>query len=84
MQLMRRRLQEALQSTYINIIDDSHLHIGHAGAQGGLSHFTLEISSEKFIGQSKINCHRQIYNALDDMMINDIHALRIKIINQSS
>ncbi len=76
---MQTLLQEKLQTTHLTIIDDSHQHIGHAGAQAGAGHFTVEIASPLFTGQTRIACHKMIYAALQVMMPQDIHALRIKI-----
>ena len=37
-------LIDRLKPSYINIIDDSHLHVGHVGAEDGKLHITIEIS----------------------------------------
>lgn len=77
---MTKRLQEHLQPSQLDIIDDSHKHIGHAGARDGKGHFTLVISSEHLQNKRKVQQHRLIYQALGDMMETDIHALAIRII----
>ena len=76
---MREKLEAALQPQHLEIVDDSHLHAGHAGAASGAGHFTVHISSPQFEGKRTLACHRLVYAALDDMMITDIHALSIKI-----
>ncbi len=78
--MIRDRLTEALAPTVIEIIDESHLHAGHAGAKEGKGHFRLRISSPEFTGVRPIQCHRLIYAALGDMMQTDIHALSIEIL----
>ena len=60
--------------------DDSHKHAGHVGAQGGLGHFNVSIVSAKFNGMKMLARHRAVYQALDDMMKTDIHALAIEAI----
>lgn len=61
------------------IVDDqSHLHIGHAGAEGGRRHFRVRIVSATFRGQSRVTRHRAVYAALGDAMRNEIHALSIE------
>ncbi|AOE50219.1 BolA family protein [Kangiella sediminilitoris] len=79
-QKMHQRISEALQPEQLDIIDDSHKHIGHAGAKGGLGHFTVIIKSDLLEGKRMIQQHRLIYDALGDMMQTDIHALAIKVI----
>ena len=76
---MRTLLETHLEPFFLNIIDDSHKHIGHAGAQGGAGHFTIEIASSLFKAKSRIACHKMIYTALNTMMPTDIHALQIKL-----
>jgi len=78
MQQIEKRLQAALQPESMDLIDDSHKHAGHAGAQGGAGHFDLTIVAEKFSGVNTVGRHRLIYAALADMMPDEIHALSIK------
>lgn len=76
---MELRLNKELTPSRLEIIDDSHLHAGHAGAKSGKGHFTVIINSEQFSGKRPLQCHQMIYTALGDMMDTDIHALSIKI-----
>ncbi|MBK8285935.1 MAG: BolA family transcriptional regulator [Ahniella sp.] len=75
---MRAKLTEALAPTTLDIIDDSHKHVGHAGARDGRGHFTVHVTSSAFAGLSLLARHRAIYAALGGMMDTDIHALAIK------
>lgn len=77
---MQQLIQDALEPTQLEIIDDSHKHIGHAGAKEGKGHFTVVIQSEALEGKRMLQQHRAIYDALGDMMETDIHALAIKVI----
>ena len=76
---MREQLA-ALEPTQIEIVDDSHLHAGHAGARDGGGHYRLSIVSAQFIGKNTLARHRMIYSALHELMQHDIHALHIKAI----
>ena len=78
-QKIQQRLEDALQPTTLELIDESQLHIGHAGAKAGGQHFAVTISSAKFSGLNKLACHRLIYKALHDLMPLPLHALRINI-----
>lgn len=71
-------LDEKLSPTQLEVRDESHLHIGHPGAQSGAGHFAVTITSEIFSGKSSIERHRLIYTALTEMMHTEIHALSIK------
>lgn len=76
---IRTLLEAALSPTYLEVIDDSHLHVGHAGARGGAGHFTVKIDTPMFTGLSMLKQHRLVYQALDTMMHRDIHALSIQV-----
>lgn len=77
LQRMEARLRAALAPVELELIDESHKHIGHEGAKTGLGHFAVRIVSAQFSGKAPLACHRMIYAALGDMMTHDIHALRI-------
>ena len=80
---MRTLLTAALAPASLEVIDDSHRHIGHAGASDGLGHFNVDIVSDAFAGIAPIARHRAIYAALGAMMATDIHALSIRARTQS-
>jgi BolA protein len=61
----------------IEIIDESALHAGHAGAKSGGGHYQLTIVSPAFSGQNIVARHRSIYQALGDLMSTRVHALSI-------
>lgn len=75
---MREKLQAALAPTELDIIDESHLHAGHAGAATGRGHFRARIVSTAFTDQNPLARHRMVYEALGEMMQTDIHALSIQ------
>lgn len=75
---MRRILEDTFAPEELNIHDNSHLHVGHAGARSGAGHYRLEIRSAAFNGLPPLQAHRKIYAALDEMMGSDIHALSIQ------
>jgi BolA protein len=77
-QRLRALLQERFDPVQLDVEDESHLHAGHAGAQGGQSHFRVRIVSEAFRGISVVARHRLVYAAVDDLLKNDIHALAIE------
>ena len=75
---MRGLLEAALAPLALEVVDDSHRHVGHAGARDGHGHFTVDIVSEAFAGMSPLARHRAVYAALGGMMASDIHALAIR------
>ena len=78
---IRRRIEASLQPTSLEIEDESHLHVGHAGAKDGRGHFRIRISSSHFNGLGLLQQHRLIYEAVGDLMDSDIHALSIEVLN---
>ena len=74
---MRGLLAAAFAPAELEVVDDSHRHVGHAGARDGRGHFTVRIVSDAFAGMTPLARHRAVYAALGDMMETDIHALSI-------
>ncbi len=75
---IRAALESALHPDSLAIIDNSHLHAGHAGARDGKGHFKVIIQAHDLQGKSLIKQHRLIYQALHELMQTDIHALEIE------
>lgn len=76
--LIENRLREAFAPSKIEVRDDSQRHAGHEGAKGGGGHFVVSIVSPKFQGKSSVQRHQMIYQALGEMMKQEIHALGIQ------
>jgi len=58
-QQIEQRLQQAFSPTYLEVIDESHRHAGHAGAHPeGESHFRVVIVSDAFAGKPLVQRHR--------------------------
>ena len=75
--MIEKRLTEVFSPQSLNIVVESHKHAGHASA-GGAGHFAVEIIADAFAGKTLIQRHRLVYDALDDAMNTEIHALSIK------
>jgi BolA protein len=78
-QEIEQRLQKAFSTSKLEVIDDSHKHIGHAGASSGAGHYTVVIAAECFQGKPRVAIHREIYAVLADLIPHEIHALQIKL-----
>ena len=72
------RLREALDALHVDVVDESHLHVGHAGAAGGGGHFRVTIVSPRFEGLSTVEAQRLVYQVLAKEMESEIHALAMK------
>jgi BolA protein len=75
------RIRDRLLATFAPIdcqlVDESHLHAGHAGAASGAGHYRVQLVSDRFEGLNRVSRHRLVYDCLNDMMHTDIHALAI-------
>jgi len=73
-------LAAAFATTTLNVINESHLHAGHAGDDGtGESHWRVEIAAPEFAKMSRIARHRAVHGALGPAIIGRIHALSLDI-----
>ena len=76
---LKRILSETFVPERLAIVDDSHRHVGHAGARPeGETHFTVEIVSGAFAGKSRVERQRLVYAALADLLRERVHALALK------
>ena len=79
-QQLQQRLQDVLAPTQLEVIDESHQHSGHAGANGSGfgTHFRVRIRAAVFTGKSPVARHRLVYDPLQDFMVQGLHALAIE------
>ena len=75
-----RTLEEAFRPARVNVVDESHLHKGHAGHRPeGETHFRVRIASDAFAGKSRVDSHRMVNAALAGEFAGGLHALAIEI-----
>jgi len=71
-------LTEAFKPVFLQVVDESREHIGHAGASEG-GHYRVTIGSKAFEGKKLLESHRMVYQALEPVK-SSIHALAIKVL----
>lgn len=79
---MKDTLCQAFNVSHIEIIDESHKHVGHAGSNGG-GHFRLTLVAEEFTGKSRLDRQRLVLDLFKDLIPQKIHALSIKAMSPS-
>ena len=73
------KLTEAFRPDDLQVVDESHLHKGHAGHRPeGESHFRVKITAEAFRGKNRVEAHRMVYEALAGDIAEGVHALAIE------
>ena len=77
-QAIEDAMYQELQAQHVTVVDQSPLHAGHVGAESGGGHFQVLVVSERFRGLSRVAAQRLVYDALDDLMVEDIHALSMR------
>jgi BolA protein len=77
--VLRERISAQVQPIALTITDESHLHAGHAGAEGGARHYRAHIVTKKFSGLTRVARHRLVYSALQDLMPHPLHALALEL-----
>lgn len=80
---IREKLEAAFRPTHLEVVDESHLHAGHAGARDHAarfgsqeSHFRVAITSARFAELPRVARHKAVMDALSEEMPR-IHALSI-------
>ena len=72
---IKKAISNKLTINHMEIIDQSHQHAGHSQNSGG-GHYTAIIISDDFINKNLIQRHKMVYDALGNLMQNEIHAFR--------
>ena len=77
---MKDILNRELRPSELTVVDESHLHAGHAGSrEGGETHFRIDVVSEAFAGKSRVERHRAVNTLLDEAFGRQgLHALAIR------
>ena len=72
------RLTAALDPILLDVVDESHLHAGHAGArEGGGTHYRVRVVSAKFDRRNRVERHRLVYGLLTEEFADGLHALAL-------
>ena len=80
---IKAALTEKLAPVALEVVNQSHLHQGHAGDDGsGESHFHVMVVSNAFDGLRALERHRMVFSILHEEM-KRIHALEIKAFSPS-
>ena len=68
-QQITARLDDMLQPSRLEVVNDSHHHRGHMGDDGtGETHFTVAIESPRFAGLNRVARQRLVNQALADLL----------------
>lgn len=83
---LERRLSRVFAPSLLEVLDESHLHAGHAGSTGGGQHFAVTMRSAAFEGMNAVKRHQAVYAQLGDLMralpVTEqgyIHALKLQL-----
>jgi BolA protein len=72
---IRQKLQQALEPTYLDLINESHKHSGPATE----SHFKVTLVSEAFAGMRAVQRHQRVYSLLAEELQSGVHALALHL-----
>jgi BolA family transcriptional regulator, general stress-responsive regulator len=80
---VQRHLQEQLQASRLEVLDESAAHAGHTGNPEGLgsgTHLRVRIASPLFVNKSRVAAHRLVYDACQGFLDRGLHALAIEVL----
>ncbi|MAS06874.1 MAG: hypothetical protein CL534_19615 [Ahrensia sp.] len=76
-----KKIEESLAPERMAVINESHLHAGHAGGSpdgSGETHFRVRVISPAFEGLSRIERHRTLNALLTQEIADGVHALALE------
>ncbi|WP_323006887.1 BolA family protein [Pseudorhodobacter sp.] len=77
---IKDKLSGAFAPDHLEVVNDSHRHIGHAGDDGtGETHFNVTIRAAGFAAMGRVARHRAVHAALGPDLIARIHALALDV-----
>jgi BolA protein len=77
-QRIEEKLREALRPESLQVLDESHLHVGHAGHRpGGETHFRVYVVTAAFAGKCRVERHRMVNELLAEELAGPVHALAV-------
>ena len=75
------KLSSRFDPAFLDVIDESLLHHGHAGwREGGETHFRVRIATAHFDGLGRVAQHRAVMQVLDAELKDRVHALAIDVL----
>lgn len=76
-----KKIEEAYAPERLSVVNESHLHAGHAGGSpdgSGETHFRVRVVSPAFAGMSRIERHRALNDLLSAEIADGVHALALE------
>lgn len=72
------KLTKGLTPVRLDVIDQSHMHEGHAGHRpGGETHFKVIVVADAFKGLNPVARQRLVYDLLKEELAERVHALSL-------
>lgn len=79
---IEQKLSQQFAPTYLEVIDESDRHRGHAGwREGGGTHFRVRIAAREFAGKPRLAQHRAVMDTLAEELKTQVHALAIEVVD---
>lgn len=77
---LKSKLNTTFNPSFLDIIDDSHLHVGHVGAEDNKLHITIKIKAKALENLNRIQQHKMIYSSMSKEIESHFHAISIIIL----
>lgn len=78
---IRQALEAAFAAAVVEVQDDSHRHVGHAGAApGGETHYSVAVVTPDFAGMGRLARSRVVHAVLAAEFAGGLHALSLRLL----
>ena len=72
--------EKEIKNFIMNALPDSKVEIEDLKGDG--DHYSATVISKSFLGKSRVEQHKMVYDALKGKMGNELHALKLKTITE--
>lgn len=80
---LENKLSDAFSPSHIQVINESHLHSGHAGREGkeddDITHVRIVMNAACFNNMQRVAIHRAIYSELGSELHSGLHAIALDV-----
>ena len=78
-EIIEKRLKVSFSPSFLELLDNSHLHVGHKGNPQGGKHFKLKITAHVFEKENRLKRQQMVLEVLKDLLPFPVHSISMQV-----